>query len=803
MYSDLWHVRDDSTYTTINDTVYDSYSDKVYVTDNVDHSGFIYAIGPDNKVEAIFSSDVYAEETFCDELLYKGGELYALIFGKTRKENQPVKAYSIIQLDPESLKPIAHSNWFKTYDGGEVKYISKDDNNFYITELSSDDKQARVYSIPTDVMTEVAKGDDNNIRNVATIRYSLATEPTDGYYFVYAGYENGELTTMENGNGLIDDSVFDEYAAERFEHKIFSPGQIILINRHLIRMFLLIWLAGILFVLALTFFVKQRNRVAYMIIIWEVMLVIVFLFTIVRLSDWNQKTDWDEVLKFVSFTVDDVRSDLDELEAQFENTEHYYRSDDFKNINERLRDVVSNYGNGEVFVNLLSITILNDEEYHVIASAKGFDNCDLVRLYGDEAFELAKFVHEYGIRDTSRVQIDGVDYSLICVGKKEEAHPTSMLMAVIDQSGSDDVAFTQIAFAVLTVAAFFILASILGIAILLRQAKDLRLLGNTMMDVSQGGVGIKKPETLGEDMSDMWSGLMDIDRSFKNLNYIKYRTFEAYYKFAPKSVERLMDKTSITEVNSGDYVKKNGTIILVDANANSILLGLSKFVDSMDRINVSNRAGEILALLSKYQDENIAYKISVTSDMTEMDMVMPENATKACDVGVELSKTYGRVGYSVCIFMHYTNYIYGVSIAGDEANQYLISGDIVQIKGKLKILNELRLSMVITGSVLERELDKPSNRYIGYWNLGGGEKIELYEVLDALSDENRQMREETRKLFEEGLELFYEGTYYLARNSFAKVIKRDHSDSVARWYLFTCEKYLDGTLKVANFELSE
>ncbi len=802
-YTNLWHVGDDSTYTTANDTAYDSQTDTVFVTDNVDHSGFVYSIGPSCNIKAIFSADDYAEETYCDELLYKGGELYTLIYGKTKLNNQTVKAYSFIQLDPVSLKPLAHSNWFRTFEGGEIHSISKDDNNFYAAEISSDDMQARVYAIPVDSMKEVAKGDDNNIRNVSTIRYSASVEPSEGYYFVYASYENGQISTMENGNGLIDDEVFDPYAAQRFEHKRFTPAQIVIINKHRVHRYVLAVLAGILFILSLTFFLRQRNRVAYLIALWEVMLAIVLGFSVDKLVDWNNRTDWSEVLRFVSFTVSDVRADLDELESQFENTEHYYRSEDFRAITKRLRQLVENYGNGEVLNNVLSITLLDNNEYHVVASAKGINNCSLDKLYGDEAVDLAADVHEYGASNTSKVAIDGRTYSLVCVGEKDNLSPSSLLMAVVDQAGSDELAGGEIAWVITLAVLLFIFGSIVGILILRRQAKDLRLLGNTMMNVSQGGVGIKKPKTLGEDMSDMWSGLMDIDRNIKNLNYIKYRTFEAYYKFAPKSVERLLNKTSITEVSSGDIVRKKGTIVLIDTSMNNLLLGMAKIDPTLDRIDVSSQAKEILGLISKYQEENVAYKISVASDMSEMDMVMPEDANKACEVGIELSHAYGKVGNGVCIFMHYTDYIYGVTIAEDEATQYLLSADMMRIKSRLPLLNELKLSMVVTGAVLDREMDKPSSRYIGYWLLGNDNRLDLYEILDACPDEIRHMREETLELFSEGIELFYDSNYYLARNNFAKVIKLDHSDAVARWYLFTCEKHLDGTLKVGNYELSE
>jgi len=799
----LWHVGDsDSTYTVINDAVYDSTSNIYYITDNIDTSGFIYAIDSNFKVVNLFDASAYADETFVEELLYMEGELYALIYGDTYIDTKHVMAFNLIKLDPDTFAVLEHSNWFRLFGDGDVHYLSKDSEYFYISSTSPDDMEARVYAIPVTNMVEAMPDEDTDIRNVSTVRYSATSTPSEGYHYVFSAYENGQMYTMENGNGIINDDVFDTFAEARFENKRLSPAQIAIINKTDLRFVLLVTIAGILFILALTFFVKHRNRVAYMIVLWEVMLALVLGFSVYGLYKWDKSTNWDEILKFASFTLDDVRADLDELEYQFENTDSYYRTEDYRNITDRLRKVVSDYANGEVFSNAISLAYI-DGGYHVVAAARGLDNCDLEKLYGEEAVKLADFVRDIGIRNQAEVTVDGETLTLICVGKKGETNPTSLAMAVINENGSDEQILSEIYFVTIIAFVLFIIFSIAGIYILSRQARDLKLLGTTMMDVSQGGVGIKRPDTLGEDMTDMWSGLMDIDRSFKNLNYIKFRTFEAYYKFAPKSVERLLDKTSITEVVSGDMVKKTGTIVLLRTDMNNMLLGLSRLGTDLEKLASSAGMRGMFDLISGLQEENRAYKISATSDFSEVELVIPENANDACKIGVEISGSYrGTTGYGACVFMHYAEYIYGVSISGEEAVHYLISDELMRIRQNLSLLDELRLAMVVTGDVLNRELEKPSNRYIGYWE-SADRRVELYEILDACTDEIRKTREETRKLFDEGLELFYESNFYLARNNFAKVIKADYSDTVARWYLFTCEKYLDGSTKTVKFALSE
>jgi len=799
----LWHFGDDDDiYTTFNGIGYDSDEDVVYVTDNIDASGFAYAIGNDNKVISLFDSGRYAKGTYCDDLYFHNGHLYIMIHGSTEKDSKDINAYTILELDSKTMKPLAHTGWFTPYGCDDLTRFTCDGEYFYITGISADDMIAQVYAISLDELCLIADTDDTNIRNVATIRYSLMAEPSEGYHLVYAYFEDGELSTMENGNGIFTDSIYSDIARERFENKEFSAKQIIALNRTTVIILLFITLAGILFILAMCFFVKKRNRVAYMIVIWEVMLAIVLGFTGTSLYQIYKQVDWDDLIYFTSFTLQDVRDDLEDLERQYELEEDYYRTEEYRNISDRLRKVINEYGNGEVYDNALCITTKNGG-YHVIAAAEGLDNCELDKLYGNEAVNLVKDVHETGERTKRTIVLDGVSYALVCVGNIEETNPTSMLLAVVKQEHTNEKDLVNLVVVAICVFFIFVFASVVGIIVLLRQSKDLKLLGNTMLDVSQGGIGIEKPNTLGEDMSDMWSGLLDIDRNFKNLSYIKYRTFEAYYKFAPKSVEKLLGKTSITEVANGDMVKKNGTIVLMSTVANKILDGLSKSKDLDNPMLLGSKSGAVLSAISKHQEDNSMFKIASTSDFTEMQLLMPETTKDASRIGTELSSIYQDDGYGVCLFLHYTEYLYGVAVAGEEASQFLLAGDIIRMRENIKLLNELGLAQVITNTVYDRELEKPNCRNIGYWEFDTNQRFDLYEVLDAYDDEKRHRREDTRTLFEEGLKLFHDRKFYLARNNFAKVLKVDYSDSVARWYLFVSEKYLEKNSDNVTLTLSE
>jgi hypothetical protein len=85
-------------------------------------------------------------------------------------------------------------------------------------------------------------------------------------------------------------------------------------------------------------------------------------------------------------------------------------------------------------------------------------------------------------------------------------------------------------------------------------------------------------------------------------------------------------------------------------------------------------------------------------------------------------------------------------------------------------------------------------RYIGYINDASiGRSLKLYECLDAYSEAERKLIISTLPFFEKALNLFYSDDFYLARNTFNKVLQMNPKDQIARWYLFNCEFYLNKT----------
>lgn len=327
-------------------------------------------------------------------------------------------------------------------------------------------------------------------------------------------------------------------------------------------------------------------------------------------------------------------------------------------------------------------------------------------------------------------------------------------------------------------ALFFVIASVIGVVIIIMMSLDISLLIEAMRNVACGEMEIKKPATIGDDVESAWNALFDIVRIIRNIHYSKYRIFEAYYKFAPKNIEDILGRESILEVRGGDTAKGTGTIGLISSK----ITAPSPVYDTAFK------------LFADCQESKKGSLVSAGHDLSQFTMLFPDSNTETIPFGAELIRL-AHVGAEnrtrMTMLLMHGDYIYGS--VGDVRHQvpFLNSFELSAGEANIELLSELGLRLVVTEDVKEREGADYLVRFIGYLAMTSDRLVKLYEVLDALPAEVRRQRKLNDEAFQNGIRLFADKDYYIARREFAKVIKADPDDTVARWYLFNSEKYLN------------
>ncbi len=305
-----------------------------------------------------------------------------------------------------------------------------------------------------------------------------------------------------------------------------------------------------------------------------------------------------------------------------------------------------------------------------------------------------------------------------------------------------------------------------------------------MSVVSVGKEEWKKPRIRSNEMQLMWNSLSEIVKNVAKIDYEKYQMFQAYYRFAPKQIEKILQKASITDVINGDSAEIEGVLTLAVMSGDASLKQAA-YVKSMNKK---------YALLSKYQKEQGGILVSGDSDLRTMKYMFLEGQESAVQFGIDAIREFADEGIyekeSAMLLMHRDRFTYGISGDEEQAMSFIISGDLSILQNYTRGLRDLGIRMVITDSMIEEIGKQYSYRYIGFIEEKGN-AFKLYEILDVYPERERRMRMRADEKLQQGIKLFYQDDYYLARNAFTEALKECPSDGLSKWYLFTCEYFLD------------
>ncbi|MBR1629708.1 MAG: hypothetical protein IJ679_10680, partial [Lachnospiraceae bacterium] len=331
----------------------------------------------------------------------------------------------------------------------------------------------------------------------------------------------------------------------------------------------------------------------------------------------------------------------------------------------------------------------------------------------------------------------------------------------------------------------FVVVSILGIHSILREGADVRELGRALKSLAEGDYSFRKPEQIyGWDLAGMWNSINEIRRHIKSINHLQFMVYKAYYRFAPKNVERILKKDTITDVKSGDAIRLLGTQVLIRTDRQK----------NDDPYEISRR-NEFLEVVQRQLRAEDGIFISSDTNLSLTRILFLEDTPGCVRFGVNLLQEIRSGGLEkfippTTVLMHRAPFVYGVAGTDEQASAFLASPETELMEAYLGWLHKLHLDVVVTESVVEAEEGLGDLRRIGFVE-GDGKRVNIYEVLDAEETRIHMAKLRLAKSFEEGLSLYYAQDFYLARSVFTDILREVPEDEVVKWYLFECEKLLN------------
>lgn len=770
----VWNGQPDGVYTYDNDGC--TLDQKVYVTDNEKKEGLIYEMDLYGKVTDYFSTKELTDTAQILEITQYDGQLYAVMALPQSAGEDAGYTYRILQFG-DGLQVNTMTPAISIYETDTLTDLVADENNMYLATVSRDGSAASIYEISYQQLLDMETAAASSIE----VESFLRQEAEAGRIYVDASYEMGGICVrsdadLVSGPFAIDDSVRYTYS---LCHMNF--GQLMSLHGSYRIYWLIGILAGWLVIFLLFALFRNRNRVVYLALVLEIILLAVIMGGSGLIIYQQNRTKETAKTRWISSVLNQVWSDIgDPGTFSFEDAD-FYTSEEYSTLRDRLQAAYTQTrSDGCVDLFLADTTNL---DVSVSASGHNHETVD-ARYFAAGSDEVRDLIVAGSI--TSRAfELDGQRYRIYAATLGDVTDSSYVLFGVyLDPAWNMAEWQNECVMALI----LFALASLVCILILALQSSDLGKLARSMQQVAGGRTDIERPRVYGGDMRILWNALGEIQNKIRKVNYSKFLAFEAYYRFAPKNIEKLLNKESITEVTSGDVTKLSGTMAMIST--------VGPRNGSESEIGRLNR---LIALIGRYQEEKDGVFISNDGALSILRFLFMEQNRDTLNCSVDFLRELaeqeaGGAGSMTrtTILLHYSSFVYGVAGTRQQSSTFLVSQETDEIEHFAAWFREHGLRLVISETVKEREHYDGLLRCIGYIRMSGsGRQMKMYEVLDALDVREREKKRAVCERFAQALELFYQHDFYLARSAFSDILKELPTDEIAKWYLFTCETYLN------------
>ncbi|MBP5415815.1 MAG: hypothetical protein ILN61_11350 [Lachnospiraceae bacterium] len=766
-------------YTYYADGVY--YGSGVYLAENVAGSGRIFYMDTDGEVRKIFSSKQVEEERveFID--VNAQGVYAVLSTMQTVDEDDSETAvfYRIVQLD-YTLNLIGQTDTFRL--GNEViSGFSAENGGLYLTMLARDGSYALVYGISNSEIKAVGDPSDSKI-TVESIRKKNAS---DGRFFSQAEYAQGEMYVRTDADPSFARFRLDENVANAVSTMKLSPGQLFsLYSKYILTyaVILIIWFI-VLYLLIRMF--TNRNRMFYNIAIAETVLLIIAgvgVYTIVsRTSD--ARTAEHSRFAVISLTGLAKQAGLDDHVNYSD--EGFYDSEEYMQIRDALTDFVNLDGNSQVFYDVLIVRMVDGV---TVASASGRNLQYISAIFGSSMEKITAPLFRGGRFTYEDLVIDNQSFRAIAIADNDTV-PDYAIIGIINDSTDTASVWADNKGALILFAIVFAVASLLVLAVWYLMNRDLLILESALSDTALGKELRERPLILGSDIKDMWDALSEINKRVEEIQYSKVRILEAYYRFAPKNIEKLLQKDSIIDVRNGDLISLSGTIVTLNAISKG-----NNDIHGYDRI---------IGNIGQYQKTHRCMLIGKSPDTSVIQLFFSDQEKDVTSFFTEIFATHnqGHDGINLSASVFFDNCTFGVTGSDEETTTHLDAERKRIVSTINRIVNKLNLNLVISEEIKQREDITGALRFIGY--VGNGTRygaIKLYEVLDAYPARLRAQKVALLDKFDEALNSFYEKDFYISRTLFSDILKEMPDDAVVKWYVFESDRYLNESVDDATFK---
>ena len=273
------------------------------------------------------------------------------------------------------------------------------------------------------------------------------------------------------------------------------------------------------------------------------------------------------------------------------------------------------------------------------------------------------------------------------------------------------------------------------------------------------------------------------------------RTNSVYSRFVPIEFLEFLGHENIVDIQLGDQVQKEMTVLFVDIRA---FTALSESMTPQENFKFIN---SFLSRLSPMIQENGGIIDKYIGDsIMALFPNRPEDAIRAAQEMVGHMELYNKqratCGYrpiSIGVGIHTGNLILG--IIGDEGRmQGTVISDAVNLASRIQDVTKLYGANIIISQESFIKLENPTEygfRFLGKVRVKGkNSTVSLFEIFDGDPEPMRSQKNETKSEFEEAILMFSKRDFDGASELFRKIIAVSHEDRASRLFLEKAETFI-------------
>ncbi|RKZ73158.1 MAG: hypothetical protein DRQ57_15260 [Gammaproteobacteria bacterium] len=278
-----------------------------------------------------------------------------------------------------------------------------------------------------------------------------------------------------------------------------------------------------------------------------------------------------------------------------------------------------------------------------------------------------------------------------------------------------------------------------------------------------------------------------------------YQIKQAYERFVPREFLSLLDKKSILEVQLGDQVEKEITILFSDIRE---FTHLSENMSPQENFNFIN---SYLKQMAPVITQHHGFIDKYIGD--EIMALFPTNANDAVQGAIGMLKTLTkynlgrqRAGYipiSIGIGLNTGPLMLG-TVGGENRMDGTVISDAVNLASRVEQLTKIYGIPLLITEYTYIKLVNPSQymmRVIDAVKVKGKSKeVTVYEIFDADTPESIALKKESLSTFQQGFVLYHCDQFNDARPFFEQVLQINPNDRTAQVYLERCDKILSMTM---------